>query len=161
MPLSKSQNHSDAVFKGSNQVTNDQLEKILSHIHAIKQKIGVIKLSLGLKIVFVGILLLVIGYNLFFVYVQPNEYGIKVVRLGLNRGVQKEVYHAGLSFVLPFGFQQMYRLEVSGILKGSKGQINQRLKEKVEQTKKSDNLNLPAYVVIVEFSQPLVNIRKR
>jgi hypothetical protein len=25
---------------------------------------------------------------------QPDEYGIK---LGLNRGVQKEVYHAGLS----------------------------------------------------------------
>jgi uncharacterized membrane protein YqiK len=91
-------------------MTNDQLEKILSGIRAIKQKMVIIKPTLGLKIVLVGFLLLVISYNLFFVYVQPDEYGIKVVRLGLNRGVQKEVYHAGLSFVLPFGFQQMYRL---------------------------------------------------
>ncbi len=57
--------------------------------------------------------------------------------------------------------QNKARLEVSGILKGSKGQINQRLKEKVKQTKKSDNLKLPAYVVVVEFSQPLVKIKKR
>lgn len=30
------------------------------------------------------------------------------------------------------------------------------MKEKAEQTKKSDNLNLTAYVVVVEFSQPLI-----
>ena len=91
-------------------MTNDPLEKILSSIQALRQKMAIIKPTLGLKIALVGILLLVIGYNLFFVYVQPDEYGIKVVRLGIHRGVQKEIYHAGLSFVLPFGFQQMYRL---------------------------------------------------
>jgi hypothetical protein len=36
------------------------------------------------------------------VYVEPDEYGIKVVRVGLNRGVQKEVYHAGLQFCFTF-----------------------------------------------------------
>lgn len=60
-----------------------------------------------------------------------------------------------------YGMQELARLEVSGILKGNKAQINRRLKEKVEQTKKSDNLTLPAYVVVVEFSRPLVKIRKR
>ena len=59
------------------------------------------------------------------------------------------------------GMQKQARLEVSGILKGSKGQVNQRLKEKVQQTKQSDKLNLPAYVVVVEFSEPAVNIKKR
>ena len=59
------------------------------------------------------------------------------------------------------GFQDKARLEVSGILKGTKGQINQRIREKMEQTKKSDNLNLPAYIVVVEFSHPLIKIRKR
>jgi len=59
------------------------------------------------------------------------------------------------------GLKQHSRLEVSGILKGSKGQINQRLKEKVEQTKKSDNLNIPAFIVIVEFSRPLIKVKKR
>lgn len=62
------------------------------------------------NILLFGLALLFICYNLFFVYVEPDEYGIKVVKVGLNRGVQKEAYHAGLTFVLPFGFQKMYRL---------------------------------------------------
>ena len=53
--------------------------------------------------------MLAILYNLFFFYVRPDEYGIKVIRIGLNRGVQKEVYHAGLHFLLPFGLHEMYR----------------------------------------------------
>lgn len=64
----------------------------------------------GLKILMACLGLVIICYNLFFVYVRPDEYGIKVVRVGLSRGVQKEVYHAGLNFLLPFGLQQMYRL---------------------------------------------------
>ncbi|GAB6909547.1 putative inner membrane protein, band 7 family [Desulfosarcina cetonica] len=51
----------------------------------------------------------VFAYNLLFVYVQPNEFGIKVVRLGIHRGVQKDYYTAGLNLVIP-GMQQMYRL---------------------------------------------------
>ncbi len=63
-----------------------------------------------LKILMALVVLLVIGYNLFFVYVQPDKYGIKVARVGMNRGVQKQIYQAGLTFVLPFGLQQMYQL---------------------------------------------------
>ncbi|MGD2272055.1 MAG: SPFH domain-containing protein [Desulfobacterales bacterium] len=43
-------------------------------------------------------------------YVKPNEFGIKVVRIGIERGVQKKVYPAGFHFVLPFGFEEMHRL---------------------------------------------------
>ena len=57
--------------------------------------------------------------------------------------------------------QHKARLEVSGILSGSKSQVNQRLKEKIAQTSKSDGLNLPAFVVVVEFSQPLIKIKQR
>jgi regulator of protease activity HflC (stomatin/prohibitin superfamily) len=64
----------------------------------------------GLKILAAAVVLVIVCYNLFFVYVRPAEYGIKVVRVGLNRGVQKRIYHAGLIFVLPFGLQQMHRL---------------------------------------------------
>jgi regulator of protease activity HflC (stomatin/prohibitin superfamily) len=63
-----------------------------------------------LKFLIAGIVLVIICYNLFFVYVRPDEYGIKVDRVGMNPGVQKEVYHAGLAFMLPFGLQQMFRL---------------------------------------------------
>ena len=91
-------------------MTNDLLEKILSHIDGYVGKLKTLRLTFGLKILVVVAVLLAISYQLFFVYVQPDQYGIKVVRIGLNRGVQKEVYHAGLTFVLPFGLQQMYRL---------------------------------------------------
>ncbi len=66
--------------------------------------------SKKLKILIGLIALVMIAYNLFFVYVKPNEFGIKVVRVGMNRGVQEEVYHAGLNFILPFGLQEMHRL---------------------------------------------------
>ena len=52
------------------------------------------------------------------------------------------------------------RLEVSGILKGNKPLIAARVKEKLEQTKSSDGL-LPAYVVVVEYSYPCAEVRRR
>jgi regulator of protease activity HflC (stomatin/prohibitin superfamily) len=66
-----------------------------------------------LNILLVGAVIVIVCYNLFFEYVRPDEYGIKVNRIGINRGVQKEVYHAGLAFVMPFGLQQIYKLPKS------------------------------------------------
>ena len=61
-----------------------------------------------------GLLLLLIllaaAYSSFLEYIRPNEYGIKVVKIGFNRGVQQTVYSTGLHLVLPFGMQQMHRL---------------------------------------------------
>jgi regulator of protease activity HflC (stomatin/prohibitin superfamily) len=62
------------------------------------------------KILIWTAVILVLLYNFFFVYIEPDEFGIKVVRIGINRGVQEDVYHAGLNFILPFGLQQMHRL---------------------------------------------------
>ena len=45
----------------------------------------------------------------FFVYIKPNEYGIKQVNIGLKTGIQKDVYQAGYHFLIPFGFQMMHR----------------------------------------------------
>ena len=56
------------------------------------------------------IVAIIILYNFFFVYIKPSEFGIKVVKIGFNRGVQKDIYGAGLNFIIPFGFQQMHRL---------------------------------------------------
>lgn len=63
-----------------------------------------------MKILIFAVVILVLLYNWFFVYIEPDEFGIKVVRIGINRGVHEEVYHAGLNFILPFGLQQMHRL---------------------------------------------------
>jgi regulator of protease activity HflC (stomatin/prohibitin superfamily) len=68
-----------------------------------------LKLSRGIQVLIVVLVVLLVGYNMLLVYVHPNEYGIKVVRMGMDRGVQKRVYTAGLHLVIP-GIQQMYRL---------------------------------------------------
>jgi hypothetical protein len=49
----------------------------------------------------------------------------------------------------------MARLEVSGIRRGSRSQINARVKQKTEQTGASDAGELPAYIIVVEFSRPI------
>lgn len=66
-------------------------------------------LSRGIQVLILILVVLLVAYNLFFVYVHPNEFGIKVVRIGINRGVQKEYYTAGLHWVIP-GLQQMHKL---------------------------------------------------
>ena len=53
------------------------------------------------------------------------------------------------------------RLEISGILKGTPGQVQSRLKKKLKQTKASDNTKIPAHAAIVEFSFPEIRIAKR
>lgn len=46
------------------------------------------------------------------------------------------------------------RLEVSGIQRGSDSEISRRIKIKLAQTDKSDEMNLPVYAIVVEFSRP-------
>lgn len=52
------------------------------------------------------------------------------------------------------------KLEISGILQGSKAQVNFRMKEKIQHVKNGIHPNLPAFVVVSEFSQPLVKIEQ-
>lgn len=58
--------------------------------------------------------------------------------------------------VLPF--TNKAKLEVSGILKGTQTQINQRLKKKEKQIKQSDSINLQAFIIVTEFSKPISKI---
>jgi hypothetical protein len=57
-------------------------------------------------------------------------------------------------------FQDAARLEISGILQGSDGQVKSRISTKKKQTEASD-YGLPAYVVVVEFSQPVSHLVKK
>lgn len=58
-------------------------------------------------------------------------------------------------------FQGLTRLEVSGIRVGDEAKIAQRTRIKLNQTKKSDDLALPAVVAIIEFSNPIARISER
>jgi hypothetical protein len=57
-------------------------------------------------------------------------------------------------------FQNLARLEVSGIRRGNRRQVAARMREKLEQVGRSDD-TLPAYVVVVEFSAPEVRVQRR
>ncbi len=57
----------------------------------------------------IGVLaVLVLIYNSFLKYVEPNEYGIKQVKLGVHRGIQKEIYGTGLHFIIPVAEKMHY-----------------------------------------------------
>lgn len=59
-----------------------------------------------------------------------------------------------------FLFQAGARLEVSGIRRGNESAIRRRLRSKVRQTERSQQL-APAYVAVVEFSRPILKVVKR
>ena len=90
----------------------DEPQKAISlRLEGLKDRYSVQKFPYKGKIVIAIALLIlaVILYRSCLVYVHPDEFGIKVVKLGAHRGVQKKIYGPGLYFVVP-GMQQMHRL---------------------------------------------------
>jgi hypothetical protein len=58
-------------------------------------------------------------------------------------------------------FKDKARLEVSGINKGSDNEIRRRVELKLNQIDQSKGLMLPGLVVVVEFSNPLADMREK
>ena len=54
------------------------------------------------SLVAITVFVLVVLYSSFFVYIHPNEYGIKEVKVGIHRGIRNKIYEAGYTFVIPF-----------------------------------------------------------
>lgn len=71
------------------------------------------KISPGVKKRFFLILIIVIFIIIFlrtcFVYVKPNEYGIKQINVGIKTGIQPETYTTGYHFLMPLGLHLMHR----------------------------------------------------
>ena len=57
-------------------------------------------------------------------------------------------------------FQYKARLEVSGIRNGNNSTIDRRVRQKLKQTTPTDG-PLPAFVVVVEFGQPLSKVKTK
>lgn len=79
----------------------------------------------------------------------------------IRRGVKGE----GIDYWLGYKtdkepFQDAARLEVSGIFEGNEAKIKARLKQKKAQTFPTDK-DYPAYIVIVEFSEPVSHLEKK
>lgn len=50
------------------------------------------------------------------------------------------------------------KLEISGILKGTEGRINRKIKERVERIQASSRSNIGAIILVVEFSNPKARV---
>ncbi len=94
-----------------------------------------------------------------------GAYGIACIlirELTPHKVIEKSYSPSGFDFWLGdkevFPFQNKARMEVSGIVSGSESQIRTRVKEKLEQTNPSDGTGLPAYVIVVEFSNPQAKV---
>ena len=57
-------------------------------------------------------------------------------------------------------FQRKARLEVSGIRVGDSSTIQARVRQKIRQTHRSDG-EFPAYIAVVEFSNPILQVVQR
>ena len=57
-------------------------------------------------------------------------------------------------------FENKARLEISGIRQGNDTTIRARIRQKLKQTTRSGGL-LPVYIIVVEFGQPLAEVRKK
>jgi hypothetical protein len=102
------------------------------------------------------------------VAVERGACGIAIVLVTAMSGytvVHRSYKSTGVDYFLgdreDFLFQSKARLEVSGILRGSEREVRRRIKSKVEQTKQSDAMQIPAVIVIVEFSRPVVKVVQR
>ena len=62
--------------------------------------------------------------------------------------------------VSAYPFQNKARLEISGIREGNDQQVKARVQQKLKQTDRSDGA-LPAYVIVVEFGQPLAEVQEK
>ena len=88
---------------------------------------------------------------------EYGSYGIAALIACKPRGLemQRSAKGTGIDFWLTPGplMQRSARLEVSGILSGSRASMRARVKEKLNQSQKSAGM-LPVIVVVVEFSRP-------
>jgi hypothetical protein len=90
---------------------------------------------------------------------ENGAYGIAILVIrDLTGFTVVEQSRKGTGFDYWLGYEEgpMFkaRLEVSGIRAGDESTISARVQQKVRQTKRSDSLSLPGYIVVIEFSQP-------
>ena len=95
---------------------------------------------------------------------EQAAYGIAILimqRLTALTAIERSRKGTGFDYWLgkPFEsaekpFEKSARLEVSGIRQGNQQQVRTRVKLKVAQVEPTNDL-APAYIVVIEFSQPL------
>ncbi len=58
-------------------------------------------------------------------------------------------------------FQDMVRLEITGIRSGSKSDVMARMRVKLAQVGRSDKMGLPAIIAVIEFGSPTSRLQNK
>lgn len=82
---------------------------------------------------------------------------VTVQRSAIGEGIDYWMGHAAASLE---SAQPVARLEISGVLNGGDSDIRRRVRDKLDQTARTDG-DLPAYVVVVGFRQPVAEVRRK
>lgn len=101
---------------------------------------------------------------------EATEYGatciaiLLVINITDNKTIERAVKGNGFDYWVGnvddnqnLLFQRKARLEISGIMKGNESNVKSRTKEKINQTDISDNMKIPAYISVIEFSKPMAS----
>ena len=102
---------------------------------------------------------------------ELTEYGaigiaiLLIVKMTEFTVIRRAVKGEGVDFWLGYKtdkepFQDVARLEISGILEGNESKIEARVQQKKAQTYPTDD-NYPAYIIIVEFSKPVSHLERK
>lgn len=92
----------------------------------------------------------------FLLIVELTRYTV-IGRSAKTTGIDWWLGHKDETKTLPF--VKRARLEISGILReNSESRIRSRVTQKLLQSELSDDTDLPAYVIVVEFSKPLAYV---
>lgn len=91
---------------------------------------------------------------------------ILVNELTQYKVIRRSVKKTGIDYWLGYKenetllFQDAARLEISGLIDGTNGEFNRRVKDKSEQVKQSNATRLPAYISITDFGEPRTMFKK-
>ena len=88
------------------------------------------------------------------VLLAERETGYEVIR----RSRKNTGFDYWLGEKTSHDFREEAKLEVSGIRKGNNTDVRARVREKLRQMRRSRDLALPAYAIVVEFSKPLAEV---
>ncbi len=101
---------------------------------------------------------------------EQGAYGVAILLMtGLTEYTVIERSRRGSGFDYWLGkkddkglpFQNVARLEVSGIRNGDDSSVKARMNQKMKQVSLTDATKLPAYIVVVEFNRPLSRVAKK
>lgn len=104
------------------------------------------------------------------VAVEHGAYAIALAAIDIQYGlkvVQRSAKGTGFDFWVKdpaktgFLMQGAERVEISGILSGTKSDVSGRLTEKIRQMDQSASMKLPGHAVVVEFGAPQVKAAKK